>query len=196
MGYMLNLAVSGVRQEAEMSAYSAFFTGIVRRAIQIDRVGKMGIPQISPHYRQDYPEDIVTAISFLRGSDQVYSDSYFLSGKSVDCNLPISLKEVEITRFDPTVSILLSYDPMHYVVFFYGPIPDIAQFLENGSNPALLGPITHFSKIEENEIIGNDVGFELGTSFEIVRSALGEEITYSAHACDNYSYIEFRGPAK
>jgi len=176
-GYIV--IIMDVRKRSIISTYNTFFSGIVIRAIQLERVGSMGVAKNNQfNTRSVYPPDMEAAREYVR--------DLYQSGREFGCDAEIRMPPVDPREFDPTVATLLDYRPFRYVVVFHGAPPDISMFLDPNTNAQLLEQLPYYedpSEIENWAYMKSD--------FDQISRRFSDRLRWRAVECRDFSYIEF-----
>lgn len=122
------------------------------------------------------------------------AQTHYLTGKLVDCRTDIELDLIDLTKFGPTIAVPISYDPLNFVVFFYGEPPDLTEFLDPTNNESLIGPVLSFRhktpRYNDNGALLN--GWDITRAFNTIQRAHPNGLNWGSVECSNFSYIEFQ----
>ncbi|WP_300443202.1 hypothetical protein [uncultured Mameliella sp.] len=177
--------VSGVVYESRTSMASRFFPNIVMRAIRMERLGVMGLPDgriARAGVYSGYPWQWIAAREKF---------SKVSSGRvDVDCSFEVALPELDLTRHDPSIGFLLSYRPFRYVVFFEGKVPDIASIFGEGLDKNL-SAVPYF----RNDVRGGNridpKHYALDPYRKVLYGAYKSGFVWSGVECPGYSFVIF-----
>lgn len=174
---------AGVDYESRISAYARVFPGIVDRAIQLERIGEIGIPEVN-WYIVDAPfpterRETMHALAALRDAKG-----------EIDCSLDISVSDLDVRKYSPSMGVMLSYRPLRYLVVFNGAPPDIEAFLSSRDIDSLLGPVENFSTDPSAPGFLSD-GLDLRTSYNIAAAGDRNSLHWESDECGKFSYIVF-----
>jgi hypothetical protein len=182
IGYLISIMLFDLFFVSNARQYTNYLNGIVERAISLEQTGSLGVPR---HNRlthiELYPPDYVHANEILM--------KYYLSGRKIDCTLPIKIRILDYTDFDQVFGVLTSRFPRRYYVVFPFDVPDIRPFLKAASNSELLAPITYFDQLKvefnRNGVIINGTDLSSAKKFP--------SVNWRATTCAGYNFIEFWG---
>lgn len=182
--------VRGMQTESRISLYGRFFPELVTRAIQLQTLGEIGVPN-EYWNRKQFPE----IAEFAKAKTYLPS---FNSQEPINCNLRLVLRPVNLKERYPVISFTSSIEPLIYYVLFYGSAPDISPFFDEKTNKDLIGEIVRFedTKPQRNENGALLNGVDITLEFRRIQSIFPDGLAWEAVECKEFSYFEFREAKK
>ena len=152
------------------------FDSIFNTALQLDRVGVIGVPQFNTP-EIEYPPD-------LRERPE-----------SISCASGVRAKVVDPTKFPTSSVLVISDSPLFVLAIYSGKPPDIDAFLKNKNLQRYLGPQRAYVR---NPIQGGPVSLGLLRGHQDVwpiymRYIGGRTLSITSVQCPTFSYSILKG---
>lgn len=167
-----------------MGIYGKFFHEITVRAIQLDRIGQMGVSANEYYNGFSFPKPK----GFLEAKKELYP--FHNSGRMIDCSLDIQIEASDPKNVNAVIGSMLLFKPWHYAVVFEGKIPDLSQFLVAEPAPDLFQYVPHYFPLLDGRS-PNPSSTDISLYLERVRSGHPDGFSWQGTECANFSYIEF-----
>lgn len=174
----------GVMREGLISNYYGALNGIIERSIQLDHIGKVGIP-LNQAYNG---RSIATPPNYLDAQKKV--GGLRLSEQAFSCDFDITLTPVDPRNIRPYMSAILSLSPLRYVAVFHGPAPDLTPFFSKEEGEKLMGSRPLYYERAEGKSTPNPITSDDRQHYRVLMSKHPKGMEWSAFECDNFSYIE------